>query len=111
MANYNFQTYSNKGKLCSKRYKTVTATQNSVLQLESEYSAFNGIRKVHTEPMKTTIISDYSHPILIPYYCCQTVPGKFGIPKLRPLKSDNINIDELDVANQKMEITLEISTI
>lgn len=82
--------------------KTLTITQNSVLKLVNDCSAFVGITKVQSESRKSTNFNDNSHPVIIPYNCCQGVPDKIEIPELQPIKLDDLNMEELDIANHKL---------
>lgn len=83
--------------------KTLALKINSIVKLQPDCSAFVGITKIQTEPQKTSNISDNSHPVLIPYDCCENIPEKVTIPNLKPLKLDNINMEDLNVANHKLE--------
>lgn len=88
---------------CDKITKTLVLKQNSIVKLQTDCSAFIGITKVQAEPSKFLNISDNSHPILIPYNCCESFPEKPKIPQLKPLKLDHINMEELDVAHHKLD--------
>lgn len=83
--------------------KTITITKNSVLRLQNECSAFIGITKVQAESKKTFNFTDNSHPVTIPYNCCNSIKTKISIPELKPLKLENLNFEELDIANHKLD--------
>lgn len=83
--------------------KTLVLNHNSIVKLQPDCSAFIGISKVQAEPLNVINISDNAHPVLIPYNCCETFPEKPMTPKLKPLKLDHINMEELDIANHKLD--------
>lgn len=83
--------------------KIITINENSILKLQPKCNAFVGITKLQAENRNILNVTDNSHPVLIPYDCCSNVPEKIQLPKLKPLQFDNLNIDNLDVANHKLE--------
>lgn len=52
---------------------------------------------------KTTSFSDSSHPVLIPFNFCETVPANIQVPEFKPLEPNNITVEELDIANHKID--------
>lgn len=83
--------------------KTFTVFNNSVLTLQNDCNAFIGITKVQAEPTKTFSISDNSHPVIIPYNCCDSIPAKIQVPEIKPLQLENLNMEELEIANHKLD--------
>lgn len=56
--------------------KILTVTYNSVLKIQNDCNAFIGVIQVQAEPTKIISISDMSHPVLIPYNCCEAILEK-----------------------------------
>ncbi|XP_074028548.1 uncharacterized protein [Leptinotarsa decemlineata] len=88
-----------------KKVKTELINKNSLITLETECSAFIGITKIQADSRfsKYSNISYGSHPVLIPYECCNNLPDKSNIPKLKPLKLNDLNVDDLEIAKHKLD--------
>ncbi|KAJ8954581.1 hypothetical protein NQ318_003112 [Aromia moschata] len=83
--------------------KIVIVYRNSVLKLQPDCYAFIGITKVQASSRNTINITDNSHPVLIPYECCSNIPDKIHLPKLEPLQFEHLNVENLEIANHKLE--------
>lgn len=76
---------------------------NSILKLQSECNAFIGSTRVHASSYQQDNITYNHHPVLIPYECCNHIPDKHKLPKLKPLKLSNLNTDDLNIAKHKLD--------
>lgn len=91
---------------CGRR-ETVTKiiNTNSLLQLQPECTAFIGITRVHakytTEAYQN--VTYRSHQVRIPYTCCNHIPEKLHLPDLKPLKLSKIDLDDLNIAQHKLD--------
>lgn len=83
--------------------RITTVNKNAILKLQPDCYAFVGITKVQAESRNTINITDNSHPVLIPYDCCSDIPEKLQLPDLQPLQFDHLNVENLDIANHKLE--------
>lgn len=83
--------------------KITSVNKNSILKLHPDCYAFVGITKVQAEGRNTINVTDNSHPVIIPYDCCSDIPEKSQLPKLEPLQFDHLNVENLDIANHKLE--------
>lgn len=76
---------------------------NSILTLNPKCSAFIGITRVYASTDDNdTVTSDLIIPN-IEYDCCEHLPAKEQLPKLTPIKINNLNLDELNVADEKLK--------
>ncbi|KAJ8977559.1 hypothetical protein NQ317_019134 [Molorchus minor] len=83
--------------------KTEIVFKNSVLQLQPGCNAYIGVTKVQADSNDFSEASVDTHPILIPFDCCENIPDNIEVPKLQPLKLNNFNVEDLDIAKHKLE--------
>lgn len=77
--------------------------KNSVIKLQSNCYAFVGITKIQASSNDITNVKDDAHPIQIPYECCNQISDKIQVPKLKPLKLNNLNTEDLEIAKHKLD--------
>lgn len=90
---------------CGKRETTTNIIRtNSLLKLQPECSAFIGSTRIHSKYIieKYTNVTYKSHPVIIPYDCCKSFPEQVHLPELKPLKLSNIDAEDLNVAQHKL---------
>ena len=77
---------------------------NSLLTLQPECNAFIGSTRVHARyPVdKHKTVTYQNHPVLIPFECCNNLPEKPYIPDLKPLKLNKIDVEDLSIAQHKL---------
>lgn len=89
---------------CPKRDATTELiNKNSIIKLQPGCYAFVGITRIQASAKDFSETKDNSHPVQIPYECCNQVPDKIKVPKLKPLKLNNLNVEDLDIAKTKLE--------
>lgn len=89
---------------CPKRSSvTELIFKNSILKLQPGCSSFIGITKVQASSKDISESNQNPHPVLIPYDCCTDLPDKPKLPNLKPLKLNNLNVEELEVAKHKLD--------
>lgn len=89
---------------CPKRNsKTEIITKNSVIKLQPSCYAFVGITKIQASSNEVLDVKDNTHPIQIPYECCNELPDKIHFPELKPLKLNNLNTEDLEIAKHKLD--------
>lgn len=89
---------------CPKRSSiTEIIYKNSILKLQPGCSAFIGITKVQASSNNILVTNYNPHPVLIPYDCCSKLPDKPELPKLKPLKLNHLNVEELEIAKHKLD--------
>lgn len=86
-----------------KSSKTEIILRNSVIKLQPNCYAYVGITKIQASSNDVVDIKDDTHPITIPYECCNEVPDKIQVPKLKPLKLNDLNTEDLEVAKHKLD--------
>lgn len=82
---------------------TKNINANSVLKLQPECKAFIGNTRVHAK--KTVDYQNFtyrSHPVEIPFNCCTDIPSRNHIPELKPLRLNNIDAEDLNIAQHKL---------
>lgn len=82
---------------------TKLISMNSILKLQPECSAFIGSTRVHASSYQQDNITYSNHAVRIPYDCCNHLPEKSKLPKLKPLKLSNLNTDDLNIAKHKLD--------
>lgn len=85
-----------------KTSKTEVITKNSVIKLQPSCYAFVGITKIQASSNEVLDVKDNTHPIQIPYECCNGIPDKIQLPKLKPLKLNDLNTEDLEIAEHKL---------
>lgn len=85
--------------------KTQIVNSNSLLKLQPLCNAFIGSTRVHAKPLveKYQNVTYNSHPVTIPYDCCQHIREKPHIPDLKPLKLNKIDVEDLNLAQHKLD--------
>lgn len=86
-----------------KSSKTEIITKNSIIKLQPSCYAFVGTTKIQASSNTILDVKDNSHPIQIPYECCNDLPDKANLPKLKPLKLNNLNTEDLEIAKHKLD--------
>lgn len=84
--------------------QTKIINTNSLLRLQPTCNSFIGSTRVHSRYFVDIYknITYNSHPVQIPYSCCNHLPEKQSLPDLKPLKLNKINVEELDVAQHQL---------
>ncbi|XP_074031912.1 uncharacterized protein [Leptinotarsa decemlineata] len=77
---------------------------NTLLKLQPECNAFIGNTRVHSKYFveRYQNVTYNKHAVQIPYRCCDHLPGKLKLPELKPLKLNKINVDDLNIAEHKL---------
>ncbi|CAH1966268.1 unnamed protein product [Acanthoscelides obtectus] len=90
---------------CGQRETTTKVIKvNSLLKMQPECSGFVGTTRLHSRYSVSTYknITYKSHPVKVPYKCCEHLPEKQNLPKLKPIKLSKIDTEELEIANHKL---------
>ncbi|XP_050508019.1 uncharacterized protein LOC126885487 [Diabrotica virgifera virgifera] len=92
-------------KCARKDVTTRIIKTNSILRLIPECIAFIGSTRIHAKDQieKYTNITYRSHPVNVPYRCCDHFETKSHLSKLKPLKLSKINVDDLNIAQHKLD--------
>lgn len=85
---------------CLGQTETILVEQNSILNLYPHCTAYIGSTRVYAIYEKKTSISETIQIPQIKYNCCFHLPRE--IPKLQPLKISKLNLDELNIAEHKL---------
>lgn len=87
-----------------KSIMTKIINTNTLMKLQPTCSAFVGSTRLHAKYLveKYKNITYRSHPVEIPYDCCKHLPMNLHVPELKPLKLSNINADDLNVAQHRL---------
>ncbi|KAG5879608.1 hypothetical protein JTB14_018795 [Gonioctena quinquepunctata] len=85
--------------------KTEIIYKNSIVKLQIDCSTFIGIKKIQAKShgSKTSNVIHGTHPVVIPYECYVDIPEKSKLPKPKPLKLNDLNVDDLDVVKHKLD--------
>lgn len=76
---------------------------NSILSLHPKCNALVGSTRVHAKQQSESKNVTYrTHPIKIPFSCCDHLPMEPKIPNLKPLKLNKIDIEDLNIAQHKL---------
>ncbi|XP_074026487.1 uncharacterized protein [Leptinotarsa decemlineata] len=77
---------------------------NSLLKLQPGCSSFVGSTRIHSKYFvdRYKNVTYKNHAVRIPYSCCDHLPEKRHLPELKPLKLNKINVDELNIAQHKL---------
>lgn len=77
---------------------------NSIIKLQPNCNAFIGSTRIHSKYLVQNFknITYQSHPVKIPYECCNHLPERYNVPDLKPLKLSKINYDDLSVAQHRL---------
>ena len=88
----------------SKDVVTKLINTNSLLKLQPSCNAFIGSTRVHAKyPIdKYKTVTYQNHPVMIPFECCSHLPEKPHIPDLKPLKLNKIDVEDLNIAQHKL---------
>ena len=83
--------------------KTDIISKNSIIKLQSKCYAFIGITKIQASTNEAIDVKDNTHSIQIPYECCSQIPDKIKVPHLKPLKLNDLNTKDLEIAKHKLD--------
>lgn len=76
---------------------------NSILSLQAQCSAFIGSTRVHSRQQTDFKEIVYkTHPVQIPFSCCDHLPATRKVPNLKPLKLSKIDVEDLNIAQHKL---------
>lgn len=82
--------------------KTINVYKNSILKLQAHCISYIGSVRVQSvenyESEDTNIVEMPS----ITYECCENIVNREKLEKLKPLKITKLNLDELNVAEHKL---------
>ena len=91
---------------CSeKKLFTNIINENSLLQLQPNCNGFIGSTRVQAK-YRVEIPQNITYknlPIQIPFKCCEHLPEKSHVPNIKPLHLNKINIDDLNIAQHKLD--------
>lgn len=78
---------------------------NTLLQLQPDCSSFIGSTRVRAKTMVEVLqnVTYKNHPVNIPYKCCEHLPEKHLLPDVKPLKLSKIDVDDLNIAQHKLD--------
>lgn len=87
-----------------KEIKTEIIQMNSLLRMQPYCNAFVGSTRIHGKPIveKYANVTYRNHPVMIPFNCCQHISSNLHIPDLRPLKLNKIDMEDLNIAQHKL---------
>lgn len=80
---------------------------NSLVRMSSKCTAYIGTTQIYAEEEKSSNITDADIIPQVPFDCCEQLPRNEPIV-LKPIKIQNINLDELNTAAHKLEEQEEI---
>uniref|UniRef100_A0A6P7GUK3 Uncharacterized protein LOC114346648 n=1 Tax=Diabrotica virgifera virgifera TaxID=50390 RepID=A0A6P7GUK3_DIAVI len=88
----------------SREVKSEIINTNHVLKLQPTCDAFIGSTRVHSQKLIDAYdnVTYKSHPVQIPFNCCNHFPDKIHLPDLKPLKLSKINTEDLEIAHHKL---------
>lgn len=91
-------------KCGSRDMVTQIINTNSILKLQPECNAFIGSTRVHAQKIIDVYnnVTYNSHPVQIPFSCCDHYPEKIHLPDLKPIRLNKINTEDLDIAQHKL---------
>lgn len=75
--------------------------QNYILTLTSTCTSYIGTTRVQASNKFSEITRTFETPN-IPFNCCDHLPEHAELPKLQPLKISKLNLDELNIAEHKL---------
>jgi len=80
---------------------------NSVVSLGPTCNAFIGSTRIQAKPppnrsSKESSFSSNPAPVLIPYTCCEQLPEKHRLPKLKPLRINELDVEDLNMAEHSL---------
>ncbi|KAL1493726.1 hypothetical protein ABEB36_009420 [Hypothenemus hampei] len=81
----------------------VTGTNNYILTLRDDCIAYIGDVYIKSQNRNYSRVSYNFHPIELPYKCCKDIPNKIDRVKLKPLKINDINYDDLNIEKHKLD--------
>lgn len=86
---------------------TETSTQiiykNSLIYLQAGCNAFIGTTRIHSRNTKNMNITYNYHPVNIAFNCCHQYPEKLRLPELKPLKLNKFDVEDLNIAQHKLD--------
>lgn len=92
-------------KCSGKEVLTKIIKTNSLLKLQPGCNSFIGSTRVQAKYIveKYENITYKNFPVQIPFKCCEHMPGKPYVPRLKPLKLNKIDTDDLKIAQHKLD--------
>lgn len=84
---------------------TNTISTTSLIHLQYQCNAYIGSTRIHTKQQPEELVKNVtyrSHPVQIPFECCQNFPPKTKIPNLKPLKLNKLDVEDLNIAHHKL---------
>ncbi|KAL1489790.1 hypothetical protein ABEB36_013724 [Hypothenemus hampei] len=81
----------------------VIGTNNYILTLRDDCIAYIGDVYIKSQNRNYSRVSYNFHPIELPYKCCKDIPNKIDRVKLKPLKINDINYDDLNIEKHKLD--------
>lgn len=90
---------------CTDKLISEIISKNSIIQLQPNCIAFIGSTKIQAKYFiaKYDNITYNIHSINIPFECCEHLPEKTKLPKIKPLKIGNLNNEDLEIARYKLD--------
>lgn len=81
---------------------TIIIPSNSIIQLQPRCSAYFGTTQLYAASDDSSNVTDKLLIPDVPYDCCEHLPEAKELPPLKPLKINKLNLDELKVAEHKL---------
>lgn len=76
--------------------------ENSILSLDPKCSGFVGTTRVYADYEKNETIQSEFYVPNIQINCCENMPKKEELPPLKPIKINHLNLDEINLADEKL---------
>ncbi|KAH1008125.1 hypothetical protein HUJ05_008708 [Dendroctonus ponderosae] len=91
-------------KCSSKEIVSKIINNNTLLGLQPECNVFIGSTRVQANKMIDVHknVTYNSHPVIIPYSCCNNIPENIHLPVLKPLKRSKLDVEGLKIAQRKL---------
>lgn len=81
--------------------KTQLIKQSSIIAMQPKCTAYIGATQIYAEEEKSSNYSETDIIPQVPFECCEEIKNKNPV-KLKPIKINNINLDELNTAAHKL---------
>lgn len=84
---------------------TKIINDNSLFQLQPGCNGFIGSTRVHAK-YRVEVFQNITYknlPIQIPFECCEHLPKKSHMPDIKPLHLNKINVEDLNIAQHKLD--------
>ncbi|XP_050314503.1 uncharacterized protein LOC126748980 [Anthonomus grandis grandis] len=88
-----------------KEVKTIIIQINSLLKLQPYCNGFVGVTRIQAKRIidRDQNVTYKNHQVMVPYKCCQNIPEKIKIPDLKPIKLNNLDIEDLNIAQHQLD--------